>query len=311
MKYDWEITLILTGLFLVSQVLGLGILYGDLDVISTPDGPQVVHPPTAIGERPDVDTESGESVLFILSGVFLGTILLLLIIRFGQINAWKLLFFIAVITTITISLGVFLPALWALLIAAILTFLKIFRSNIVVHNVTEIFIYAGIAVLFVPLFNLFWITILLLAISAYDAFAVWQSKHMIKLAQFQTGSRLFAGFFVSRKEKAKGAKAKITKKVKGAVKRGKMEKVRAREAILGGGDIAFPLIFAGVVMESLAIGGKLNAFLLTLAIPVVLTLVLLGLLIKGEQGKFYPAMPFLTAACLIGAGIVFAVAGLF
>ena len=219
--------------------------------------------------------------------------------------------FIAVITTITITLGVFLPAFWALLIAALLTFLKIFRSNIVIHNLSEILIYAGIALLFVPLFNLFWITILLLIISVYDAFAVWQSKHMIKLAQFQTGNRLFAGFFVSKKAKVKTIKGTIAKKVKGTVKRGKVKKVRAREAILGGGDIAFPLIFAGVVMESLLLRGTANAFLATLIIPVVLTLVLLGLLLKGEQGKFYPAMPFLTAGCLIGAAIVFLLTGSF
>ena len=138
--------------------------------------------------------------------------------------------------------------------------------------------------------------VLLLIISVYDAFAVWQSKHMVKLAKFQSGTNLFAGLLISIGGK-RGTKQRA-KKVAGKVKRkGK----RVREAILGGGDIAFPLIFAGVIMESLVVGvGKEVAFLKTLIIPLVLAAVLLILLIKGKEGHFYPAMPFLTIGMYLG-----------
>lgn len=301
MKYDVKITLLLVGLFLLSQVVGLAFISHDMDIVETSTGVfKPVHGETVIGPRPEVDPETGESVLFILFGVFLGTLLLLLIIRFAKVQYWKILFFIAVFTTISIALGVFLPPLVAIVIAIALALLKIFRNNLFTHNFTELFIYSGIAVLFVPLFNIFWIVVLLLIISVYDAFAVWQSKHMVKLAKFQSGTNLFAGLLISIGGK-RGTKQRA-KKVAGKVKRkGK----RVREAILGGGDIAFPLIFAGVIMESLVVGvGKEVAFLKTLIIPLVLAAVLLILLIKGKEGHFYPAMPFLTAGCLIGWAIV-------
>ena len=298
MKYEWSITILLAGLFLLSQVAGLGILLQDLEEVQTPSGEiKIVHGDTAIGPRPEVNVESGESVLFILFGVLIGTVLLLGIIRFGKVNLWKIMFFIAILTTITISIGVFVDPILAVAIALVLTVLKIFKHHIVIHNATEVLIYAGIAVLFVPLFNIFWIVILLIIISGYDAFAVWQSRHMVKLAKFQIGTGLFAGLLVrtGKRQKGKGKRVRVSGKGKS----------RGGEAILGGGDIAFPLIFAGVVMESLVPAmGKVAAFGLALIIPLVLTLVLLALLIKGRQGHFYPAMPFLTAGCLIGLGIV-------
>lgn len=303
MKYNIQITLLLIGVFLISQLIGLGFIYQDLEVVQSPSGQiTVIHPDTAIGERPDIDKNSGESVGFVLTGVLIGTILLLVIIRFGKVNIWRILFFIAIISTITIALGVFLSPLIAIVLALVLTIAKLYRHNLVVHNGTEFLIYAGIAILFVPLFNIFWAIVLLLIISGYDAFAVWQSKHMIKMAKFQTGSNLFAGLMIRTGGKVKAG----GKKVKTVRSSSKSKRDRVQEAIIGGGDIAFPLIFAGVVMESLLLTAtKEVALLKTLIIPIVLTIVLFLLLTKGKEGRFYPAMPFLTAGCLIGLGIIY------
>ncbi len=79
---------------------------------------------------------------------------------------------------------------------------------------------------------------------------------------------------------------------------------------MGGGDIAFPMIFAGVVMDTLirSMGfSKPSAFLMAMIIPLVVTVALFILLYKAEKDKFYPAMPFLTAGCLVGYGIMLAV----
>ena len=75
------------------------------------------------------------------------------------------------------------------IIALILTYFKVFRTNIWVHNFTEIFIYGGLAALIVPIINVFSAFALLIAISLYDMFAVWQSKHMVSMAKFQTKSK--------------------------------------------------------------------------------------------------------------------------
>jgi hypothetical protein len=80
----------------------------------------------------------------------------------------------------------------------------------------------------------------------------------------------------------------------------------SRSAILGGGDIAFPLLFAGSVMEELIISGftREMAYFRTLLVPLFAGAALYLLFVKSEKGKFYPAMPFITVGCLIGYGLV-------
>jgi len=124
-----------------------------------------------------------------------------------------------------------------------------------------------------------------LLISIYDIYAVWKSKHMVKLARFQTSSRAFAGLSIPYKPPKKEDKKKL----------GKVEKIKT--AILGGGDIAFPLIFAGVVMKS-------TGFLTSLIIPIFVSITLLILLVKSKEDRFYPAMPFLSLGCLAGYGFI-------
>ena len=78
-----------------------------------------------------------------------------------------------------------------------------------------------------------------------------------------------------------------------------------KTAILGGGDIGFPLLFAGVVMKGLMLDNSLMVgFLKTLIIPVVVSIALFLLFVKGQKDKFYPAMPVLSAGCFIGYGIL-------
>ena len=107
--------------------------------------------------------------------------------------------------------------------------------------------------------------------------AVWKTKHMIKLAKFQTKLKLFAGLLIPYKS---GREIKT--------------------AILGGGDIGFPLLFAAAVLKDPGIGIK------ALIIPLTTGLMLAALFFFGQKNKFYPAMPFLTIGCFLGYFIVLA-----
>ena len=98
-------------------------------------------------------------------------------------------------------------------------------------------------------------------------YAVWKSKHMIKLAKFQTKLKTFAGLFIPY------AKNKV--------------------ALLGGGDIAFPLLFAGAVLLQ---KGLYSSILVIIYSALALTL----LFLFGKKKKFYPAMPFISLGCFIG-----------
>jgi presenilin-like A22 family membrane protease len=123
---------------------------------------------------------------------------------------------------------------------------------------------------------------------------------MIKLAKFQSKTKVFAGLLIPYDKKRIISYEPTSKSEVGEKK--------AKVAVLGGGDIGFTLIFAGVVMKGLMLKeAMLHGFLKTLIIPVFVSLALLILLLKGQQNKFYPAMPVLSLGCFIGYLVVLAI----
>jgi presenilin-like A22 family membrane protease len=313
MKHNLTVTMFLVAFFILAQVVGLALISKDSNVVMGPGGNiTVVHSDTSVGARPD--TTGFGSFLYLVIGVAVGTILVLVLMRFKKGNIWKLWFFLAVWIATSISLGVIIKSRIffdydvALFIALILAVWKIFRPNIFIHNITEVLMYAGIAVLLVPIFDVFWAVMLLLAISLYDMYAVWKSKHMVKMAKFQTQSNIFAGLLIPYKPGKTSSNIQTNTK---NLRLGKSDKKSAADnktktAILGGGDVAFPLIFTGVIMESLLLQGlsKGMAFLQSSIIILTTTIALSLLFFYAKKDKFYPAMPFITAGCLIGWVIV-------
>lgn len=279
MKHSWVVTAFLVVLFFAAQVIGLTVTRAYIDpVASLETGETVWRELPSVGgvqvERPDVAPEI--SIWYILVAVIVGTILILLIIRWGKMMLWKAWFFFAIALCLQIAFGAFLPALAALLLALVLGWVKVFRPNVYIHNITELFVYGGLAVIFVPILNVMYAFALLLALSVYDAYAVWHSKHMVKMATFQTKSGIFAGLLLPYAKPAKKGK-----------------KVKVKTAVLGGGDIGFPLIFAGTVLVS-------AGFLKALVIAAGATVALWALLMFSKKDRFYPAMPFLTVGCALG-----------
>jgi presenilin-like A22 family membrane protease len=218
---------------------------------------------------------------------------------------WKLWYFLAVWAACIVSLGALIPRWPAVVVALALAIWKIWRPNVWIHNATEVLVYSGIALLIVPIFNLIWVTALLLLVSAYDAYAVWRSRHMVAMAQFQTDSKLFAGLFVPY-ERGTKMQRETSMKVRAVRKPAKEAPRESRNAILGGGDIAFPMLFAGVVLDELLQRGlsKVAAFGYSFIVVVVAAAALLLLFTYAKKDRFYPAMPFLTAGCLVGYGIM-------
>ncbi|MBR9701070.1 hypothetical protein GOV11_04350, partial [Candidatus Woesearchaeota archaeon] len=197
--------------------------------------------------------------------------------------------------SLAVAFEVLVPTAAALLIAAVVAYLKAFRNNPIIHNFSELFMYAGIVILLGPLFDLLWVSLLLLAISVYDMIAVWQSKHMVKLAKAQTEAQMFAGLYIP---KSNPSKKSITAP--------SAPKKSIPSAILGGGDIAFPLLFSAVVLGWLIESNvaPMTAFYQTLIITVFSTIALSLLFAYSKKDRFYPAMPFLSAGCFLGLGII-------
>lgn len=289
MKHSIKISTVVLISFLLAQFIGIFIIYNNVDVAKSQETGKTEFVDLIIGERPPV--EEGTSFLPILIAILIGTGILLLLMRFNLMIVWKLWFLLAVVFSLTIAWGTFVGETIGLVLALIAGIWKIFRPNFWVHNLTELFIYGGLAVVFVPLFNVFSAVILLILISGYDAYAVWKSKHMIKMAKSQTKAKIFAGLLIPYKLGKKASKKQVKKK------NVNLKKVKVRTAVLGGGDIGFPLIFAGVLLKEYGLWQSL-------VIPFGAVLGLGFLLWNGKKDKFYPAMPFISAGCFLALGVV-------
>ena len=289
-------------MFLLTQLIGIAVirLYSPTitSVIVDNQTVNVTFYNLPYGLEPPQNTEPKSNLISIIIALFISITLLILLMKIRAEVFLRLWFFIVVIIAISVTLyapikQVQYASLIALIIAIPLAALKVFKRNIITHNITELLIYPGIATIFIPLLNIFYTVILLIFISIYDIYAVWHSGIMQKMAKYQINKvKVFSGFFVpylgkKEKELIKSSKSKNIGK-----------KVKVNVAILGGGDVVFPLILAGVV---------LNTFNLFSAILIAIgATISLGLLFyMSKKGKFYPAMPFISSGCLIALGIVY------
>ncbi len=315
MKHPVKITVIILSMFLITQIFGLVVINaysphtkqevkevgGTIIVENVTVQPQLPYGMQPPEMKPEI------SLISIMLSIILATGIILLLRRFGATLLLKIWFF----SVIAISIGITLNALLSnylsigksaqmlsILLALPLAASKMFRRNVIVHNITEVMVYPGIAAVFVPILNTATIIVLLFAIAVYDVYAVWHAKFMQKLAKFQIQKLgVFTGFYIPFMKKGDRAKIKrlmgMKLNEKEINRRLRKMKVKISLAILGGGDITFPLIFAGVVLRA---SGLLPALFIIAASFLSLAL----LFIVAKKGKFYPAMLFLTPGCIIG-----------
>ena len=288
MKHNIKITIILIAMFIVTQLLGLYVVNHYL--VQDNELPYGMKPPVAEQES-DFYTSFLPSIII---AFVIAISLLFLLTKFNAEFILKLWFFIVVIIALGISFSSFISSikyapLFVLILAIPLAFIKIYKRNLLVHNITELFIYPGIAAVFVPILNIWTVVILLILISIYDMWAVWHSGIMQKMAKYQINTlKIFSGFFIPYASKR--VKEKIKNMKKSELKKGK---IKINLAILGGGDVIFPIITSGVVFKTLGLGPALLVLLGA-------TCGLLYLFVKAEKKKFYPAMPFITIGIFIG-----------
>lgn len=252
MKYDLKTTSILISLFFTAQIFGLFIINQNFQVFGVESFVNQAEVSDAVFNLP-------LSILFV-------TLLFLIIYRLKFKRLLVFWYGLAFITTITISLSSFINELYALFVAFGLLLLRLSSKDDYFHNMSELLVYGGIAVIMLPLMSVNTIIILLLIISVYDFIAVRLSKHMISLAKTQFKLNIFSGL----KIESEGS-----------------------SAILGGGDIAFPLLTAGVMLRD---AGLLPAILVIYGSMIGLMV----LVLTGEENKFYPAMPFISSGCILG-----------
>ena len=301
MKHTLKITILILAMFIITQLIGLYVVNFYLsDGMKVPYGFSEANLPA--------DKNFNFYLQFITSFIvsfIIAIALILLLMRIKSkifIRGW---FFIVVslalgitLTILTTKLGLVYPSLFALALGVVLAYLKFFRRNIIFHNITELLIYPGIAAIFVAMFNLWAVIILLLAISVYDIWAVWRSGIMQRMAKFQIRTLgMLGGFMIPYASKKTRQKIKLLRlKYRNQIpeKEVRKHKLKIGLAILGGGDIIFPIIAAGVFMK---VSHSIPAALI---VTLFASLALLFLLFFGKKKKAYPAMPYLTAGILLG-----------
>jgi len=307
MKHTLKVTLMLALFFLIAQGVGLVIVSQYVDIGKSSEAGKSIPTEVAAnspgGAPPEVEQEDiWKYAIYLISAIIFGTLIVLILIKFKMVRSMKAWFLIGITICLAKAIYPFIfhiltlmsVASWAtataIMLAGVMAYFKIFRSNILVHNLGEILLYGGLASFIVPILNVQWAAIVLVVISLYDMFAVWKSKHMIKMAKFQTEARTFAGLFIPYDKQDRihvSLDTKLESKDDGK-----------RNAILGGGDIAFPLLFSGTVLQATAM------VLAPAIITITTTIALFLLLYKSKPNKFYPAMPFISAGCFVGYAIV-------
>jgi len=297
-------------MFLLTQFVGLFVINAYAPVSQT-----IINPET--GEQRILMTEgslpfglqvSSDEPAPNFFSIVLAFALAFALIFFLMKYKWKIVIRIWFFLVITLALGIAINAVLkytslqniaiiAIALSVPLAFAKIFSPNVYTHNLTELMIYPGIAAVFVPILTPITIIILLILISVYDMWAVWRSGIMQKMAKFQMEElRIFGGFLipsVSDKVKKQIQRIKDKYKNKKMPKKVKEKKFKVNLAILGGGDVIFPIITAGVFMRAY---GLFPALFVTIGALAGLTF----LFTITKRGKAYPAMPYITAGIFLG-----------
>jgi presenilin-like A22 family membrane protease len=305
MKHSFKIIAILISMFFLTQLIGIAVVnqYSPtveefIDVEGNVQSRTTYNLPYGM-DPPEGTTPTGTLISIVLA-ITIAVVLMLVLMKFKAELLLRVWFLLVVTLALGITLNAFLPrtayaSLITLIIALPLALLKLFHRNIYVHNFTELLIYPGIAAIFVPLLNIWTVVLLLILISIYDMYAVWHAGFMQKMAEYQIKHlKFFTGFFLPY---LGGNEKKIIAKAKSSAT-SKSKKVKVNVAILGGGDVIFPIILSGVVLNTLG-------FLQALIIAIGATIALAWLFYISKKGKFYPAMPFITIGCLIALAVAY------
>ena len=304
MKHSVKITILLIGMFFLAQIIGMAVTnFYSPKIVQNVDASGNVTNLTNYNlpywaEPPQKNNPNVNLISIIISFVFIIGIMFI-IMKYKVEFFLRVWFFTVIVLSISITLNAALSILEnssfiSFLIALPLAYMKVFKRNIIIHNTTELMIYPGIAAILVPLLNVFAIIVLFIIISLYDIYAVWHSGFMQKMAKYQIKNlKIFSGFFIPYlRKKERDALLRIKSKNL------KNKRIKVNIAILGGGDIVFPIVFSGIVLHTF---GFIPAFF----IAVGATAALAYLLHISEKGKFYPAMPYISIGCFIALAIAY------
>lgn len=311
MKHKLSITLLLLGMFLLTQFIGLYVVdqYSPITKNffneTTNQTETIILNNQSLPYGLEPTPEQKPNIISIIFAFILAFALISILMKYKLKIVIKAWFFFVVTLALSLTLNAFLDnyllsaSIIAIIIGAILAYLKLFRPHFIIHNLTEVLIYPGIAAVFIPILSPITIIILLILISIYDMWAVWKSGIMQKMAKYQMEElKVFGGFLVpsmSKKVKQEIKNLRQKYKNKKIPKKISQKKFKVNFAILGGGDVVFPIITSGVFYR--AFGFVPALFVIAGAF------IGLAVLFAISKKKAYPAMPYITAGIFVALAI--------
>jgi len=170
-----------------------------------------------------------------LFSFLIGTLLILIISflikskpRKGKV--FKILFIFVIFWGAIIVLSLWLGDIPALALTGLLIFLWLKRPSVLVHNLCIILGIAGVGAALGLRIEPKIMVALLIIFSIYDFIAVYKTKHMVKMAKEMIEHQAILALVIPRKV---------------SDFKGRLEEIKTggKFLILGGGDIAFPLLF--------------------------------------------------------------------
>ena len=283
------------GLIDVIPIFLMSILFVLIDLLAL----WVVGPFEAVGEFAFENPSDPLNLAYFFFILLFFTVLILLISKFWKKQAVQV---IVLVSTGLLYPYVFYPLLimvvpdawWALGLsiaaAAILLIMLLKKPEWYVIDISGILTGVGaIAILGISL-NILLVIVLLIGMAIYDAISVYQTKHMIELADTLVDLRLPIMFVIPKKREY--SLAKETKSLKEKLKEGE----ERGAFFMGLGDIIFPGILATSAFHNITS----NGFLIALSVMLG-TLLGFALLMKSViKGKPQAGLPYLCTGAILG-----------
>ena len=227
---------------------------------------------------------------FILN-FLLATLFIFLILRFAKFEKekgtiFKILFILAVSLGGLLFLETWLPEPLSLIFVFVLIFWWLKKPSVLIQDLLIILGIAGTGSILGLSLNPLMVILLLVIFSIYDFIAVYKTKHMVRMAKAMLESRAILALV-------------IPPNIFGF--RESLEKIQpgGKFLILGGGDIAFPLIFSVSLIPS----GILHSFIVAL-FSLIGLFASFWFFTKQKERKPIPALPPIALFSIIGYLIV-------
>jgi len=237
----------------------------------------IVHPEVQI-----VSSKGYQAWEFILLFA-VATVILLLILKYFK-KAWliQLIFYIAILEGLWLFGQAYFSWPYDLAFMLIIVFFWLIYKNVLIHDLVIVLAISAIAVVFG--LNLYPSTaiIILLFLAVYDFWAVYKTKHMIRMFRSLAKSKVHFSLI-------------IPQFFSGLLKKLETVKPQTEFMFLGTGDLAIPAIFVVSTMKISVLTSVITA------LGAVLGLVLLYIIFITQTKKQpMPGLPPIVLGCLLG-----------